>query len=215
MLFLLIACTAAPPTVDAVSPDVGSPGDTIRVVGSDFAEGVSATLGGQALEDLVVYAATLEGAVPAGLAPGEHDLVVTGAGGQAITLAGAFTVKGSEPLDLGVPCAGDFTAYSTIVTNQKQFVIDRRYKGDDSKNVVARLAFKDITGIQYEEVRMEGGKDDGKICAAIWVTTKDDKRHLFDDDTEVRLRKRAQEIAVGVQKPFDIVAEVKDEEAEE
>jgi len=214
MLFLLIACTAAPPTVDAVTPEVGAPGETVRVVGSNFAEGITATLGGQPLENLVVHAATLEGVVPAGLAPGAHELVVTDAGGQAVTVAEAYTVKGGEPVSLGVPCAGEFTAYSTIVTNQKQFVIDRRYKGDDSKNVVERLAFRDITGIQYEEVRMTGGKDDGEICSAIWVTTKDDKRHLFDDDTEVRLRKRAQEIAVGVQKPFDILAEVKGEAEE-
>lgn len=203
-------CSSPPPAVDAVSPTSGKAGETVRVVGENFADGAAVTVGGQPLGALVVRgAATIEGTVPEGLSPGAHDVVVT-QGEQSVTAAGAFTVIGAQPVDVGVPCAGEFTAYSTVVTAQEKFVIDRRYKGDESKNTVERIPFREVEGIQYEEVDFEG-----EVCAAIWIVTGDGRRHLFDDDTEVRLKKRAQEIAVGVGKPIDVVAEIKEEDGEE
>ncbi len=203
MSLIALGCSSPPPAVDAVSPASGGAGEAVRIVGENFAEGAAVTLGGKPLGGLVVRgSATIEGTVPEGLSPGPQDVVVT-LGGQSVSAPGAFTVTGAEPVDIGVPCAGEFTAYSTVVTAQERFVIDRRYKGDASKNTVDRIPFREVARIEYEELPFEGG-----VCAAIWVKTRDGVRHLFDDDTEVRLRKRAQEIAVGVGRPIEVVAEI-------
>ena len=202
---LLAACGGDPPTVDLVDPAKGEAGAEIRIVGGGFTDSATATLGGVAVAELTFRgAATLDGVVPAGLAPGPHDLVVT-SGEQSVTLAGAFTAITLDAQDVGAPCAGEFTAYSQLSTAREQFVIQRHYKKNKGKDVapeVARIAFRDVARVEYQEAVLEGGPDDGKTCSAIWVVEKSGARHLFDDDTEENLQARANEIAVGVQKPF-------------
>ncbi len=210
-LLLLLACAAEPPAVDAVSPEQGEAGATLQIVGSHLTGATGATLGGQPLSGFKVLGAVgVQGTVPDGLSPGAHDLVLTAADGATVTVTGAFTVLSAEAEDIGAPCAGDFTAYSTITANQETIVIDRRYKGDKEKNHVARIPFKEVERIEYEEVEV-----DGEVCSAIWIATDDNKRHLFDDDTEIKLRKRAQEIAVGIQKPIEVIAEIKETDKED
>ena len=48
-------------------------------------------------------------------------------------------------------------------------------------------------------------KGEDETCSAIWVVTKSGDRHLFDDDTEQNLQQRANEIAVGLQKPIKVI----------
>ncbi len=55
-------------------------------------------------------------------------------------------------------------------------------------------------------------EDDG-TCSAIFLRMKNGDVHLFDDDTEEDLLERAQEMAGGMQKPIDIIADVRPEEA--
>ncbi|MCB9766139.1 MAG: IPT/TIG domain-containing protein [Alphaproteobacteria bacterium] len=199
---LLIACTAAPPTVDAVSPAEGQPGDAVKILGDQLVEGTTATLGGQPVDGLTVRGLTLmEGKVPAGLAPGPVELVVTAPDGQSARKAAAFEVKGAPKEE--VPCGGDYTAYSAVATDQQVIKLDRFYKKPKESREVIELHFRDIEAIEYQARVM----DDGAWCSAILIRMKDGGRYLFDDDHDVDLKDRAQEIAQGIGRGIDVLAE--------
>ena len=203
---LLLACSK-PPVIDLVDPASGAAGTPIQILGSEFTPDTTATLGGQPVSDLAVRGVVaLSGTVPEGLEAGPHDLVVTAAAGTA-TLAGAFAVQVQSQADAGVPCAGDFTAFSQLSMAREVMVIDKHFKKRDGeeegKRDTVRLSFRDIARIEYQEAKVtEEGEE--RICSAIWVVTKSGDRHLFDDDTSENLQPRANEIAVGLQKPIEV-----------
>lgn len=203
---LFLACSK-PPVVDLVDPSEGAAGAEIQILGSEFTPDASATLGGQPVEGLVVRGVVvLSGTVPAGLEAGPHDLVVTTAGGSG-KKGGAYTVKVQQALDAGVPCGGGFTAFSQLSMAREVMVIDKHYKagpnGEEGKRDTVRLPFKDIASIAYQEAKVTQEGEE-RTCSAIWVVTKSGDRHLFDDDTTENLQQRANEIAVGIQKPIDV-----------
>ncbi len=203
---LLLACSK-PPVVDLVDPSEGPPGAAIQILGSEFTPDARATLGGQPIEGFVVRGVVaLSGTVPAGLEAGPQELVVTTAAGT-VTKPGAYTVKVQQAAEAGVPCAGEFTAFSQLSMAREVMVIDKHYKegpdGEEGKRDTVRLPFREIASIAYEEAKVtEQGEE--RICSAIWVVTKSGDRHLFDDDTVENLQRRANEIAVGIQKPIEV-----------
>jgi hypothetical protein len=204
---LLLACSK-PPTIDLVEPSTGPPEVAIQILGAEFTADTTAILGGEPLGDLVVQGVmSLQATVPSGLAPGPHDLVVTTPAGS-VTQTGAYTVRVQDSADAGKPCAGVFTAYSQLSMARELMVIDKHFKKqpgeEEGRRVTVRLDFRDIARIEYEEVTVQVKGSDA-TCSAIWVVTKSGDRHLFDDDTQENLRNRANEIAVGIQKPIDVV----------
>ncbi len=204
---LLLACSK-PPVIDLMDPATGSAGDAVQILGSEFTAETTATLGGQPIADLVVKGpVALGGTVPAGLGDGAHELVVTTPAGSA-TRAGAFTVKVQAQADAGVPCAGEFTAFSQLSLAREVMVIDKHFKKqpgeEEGKRDTVRLPFRDIARIVYQEAKVTDEGEE-RVCSAIWVETRSGDRHLFDDDTTENLQARANEIAVGIQKPLDVV----------
>lgn len=202
---LLLACSK-PPVVEMVDPAEGPPGTVLHILGSGFTPDATATLGGQPVADLQVQGiVAMQGSVPAGLAAGPQDLVVTTAAGTA---TGGFTVVVPDTAAAGIPCAGSFTAFSQLSMAREVMVIDKHFKklpGQvEGQRDTVRLPFRDIAHIAYQEtpVTQDGEQ---KTCSAIWVETKSGERHLFDDDTDENLQQRANEIAVGIQKPIEVI----------
>ena len=87
-----------PPTITTVTPAQGSTQSEtiIRVKGTGFAPGLTVTLGTTTLTDVLVdtsdNATFFYATVPAGIAPGVYDLIVTNPDGGKVIKMGAFTV---------------------------------------------------------------------------------------------------------------------------
>ena len=82
-----------PPTLTRVEPnsDVVTGGATINIIGEDFQDGATVTIGGNAASNVIFVSPTeLRVDVPAGDA-GSADVVVTNPDGKSDTLAGGFT----------------------------------------------------------------------------------------------------------------------------
>ena len=81
------------PTLTRVEPDndVATGGATVRIIGENFQDGVTVTIGGNAAANVIFVSPTeLAVEVPAGAA-GSVDIVVTNPDGKSDTLAGGFT----------------------------------------------------------------------------------------------------------------------------
>lgn len=194
-LFLL-ACAANPPGVDVVDPSGGATGVTVRVVGNDFQEGATATLGGQTAAATVKGLTLIEVVVPE-LDPGEHELIVTNPDGQTASVPRAFAVA-APPKDLAI-CAGTYTAYSQLAAGRKLIKIDRHYKDQEQPESLA-IAFGDLAAVEYEG-RVQGDA----YCSAIVLKLQDGTREVYEDSKELDLRSKAQELAQLVGVPIDVI----------
>ena len=84
-----------PPTLTRVEPnrDVVTGGETIKIIGGNFQNGATVTIGGSAASNVIFVSPTeLSVEVPAGTA-GSVDIVVTNPDGKSDTLAGGFTYE--------------------------------------------------------------------------------------------------------------------------
>ena len=84
-----------PPTLTRVEPDkdLVTGGATIRIIGEDFQDGATVTIGGTAASNVIFVSPTeLTVEVPAGT-EGNVDVVVTNPDGKSDTLAGGFTYE--------------------------------------------------------------------------------------------------------------------------
>jgi len=115
-IYLNTGTPAAAPTIDSVEVSQGRPGQPtqIRVRGTGFRSPVQVWLGDEWVEDATVGSATeLLVDVPAGMASGEHDVLVINPGLRAAVAAAALLIEegsGDEP-DAGTdgPDAGSGT----------------------------------------------------------------------------------------------------------
>ena len=199
MLSLLwLACAANPPGVDVVDPSGGQPGATVKVVGNDFQDGATATVGGQTAGAQVKGLTLIEVVIPE-LGPGEHDLVVTNPDGQTATVPRAFAV--AAPPKAAEICAGTYTAYSQLATSRKLIKIDRHFKGQDEPQSLS-IDFADIAAIQYE------GRAQGEAyCSAILIKLQDGTTEVYEDSKELDFKQKAQELANVVGVPVDVIHE--------
>ena len=81
------------PTLTRVEPDndVMTGGATIKIIGANFQDGATVTIGGNAASNVIFVSPTeLEVEVPAGVA-GSANVVVTNPDGKSVTVAGGFT----------------------------------------------------------------------------------------------------------------------------
>ncbi len=84
------------PTVSAVTPNSGDPGDAVTLTGTNFAANLAVTFGGTAASSVVRQSPTSANCmVPAGTPGAAVDVVVTNPGAGFDTLVGGFTY--SEP----------------------------------------------------------------------------------------------------------------------
>ena len=82
-----------PPTLSRVEPDnaVTTGGATIKIIGENFQDGATVTIGGNAASNIRFVSPTeLEVEAPAGVA-GSANVVVTNPDGKSVTVAGGFT----------------------------------------------------------------------------------------------------------------------------
>ncbi len=80
------------PTVSAVTPNSGDPGDAVTLTGTNFAANLTVTFGGTAATGVVRQNPTSANClVPAGTPGAAVDVVVTNPGTGFATLAGGFT----------------------------------------------------------------------------------------------------------------------------
>ena len=89
------AAQSVEPTLTRVAPDNGmvSGGTNVRIIGENFQDGVTVTIGGTAASNVIFVSPTaLLVEVPPGAA-GSADVVVTNPDGKSVTLAGSFTYK--------------------------------------------------------------------------------------------------------------------------
>ena len=85
--------TEPPPTLIRVEPDnaVTTGGETIKLIGANFQDGATVTIGGNAASNVIFVSPTeLEVEAPAGVA-GSANIVVTNPDGKSVTVAGGFT----------------------------------------------------------------------------------------------------------------------------
>lgn len=206
MFALLLACTAAPPTLSVVDPATVKPGETVKLVGSDFQEGATATAGGQDLAVQFKGMTLLEGTVPQ-LGPGEHSVIVANPDGQTATLPGALTIP-EPPAELKI-CDPDYTAYTQLAGGRELIKIDVHRKDKDEPERL-EIQFRDVDGVEY------GGRVQGDaVCSAIVLKLKDGRRLVYEDSKELNLKKKAQELAQVVGVGIDVVADEALPEAEE
>ncbi len=88
-----MAAQVVTPTLTRVEPDndVVTGGATVQIIGENFQDGATATIGGNAAANVVFISPTeLAVETPAGTA-GSADVVVTNPDGKSSTLAGGFT----------------------------------------------------------------------------------------------------------------------------
>ena len=199
MFTLLFACAANPPGVDVVDPSGGKPGDLVRVVGNDFQDGATATLGGSPAEVAYKGIVSLELTVPE-LGPGEHELVVTNPDGQTATVPRAFAVA-PPPKDVAI-CSGAYTAYSQLAASRKIIKIDRHPTGDEGERETLEIDFADIEAVEYE-ARVQGED----YCTAIVLRLEDGRREVYEDSKELVFRQKAQELANVIGCPVDVTHE--------
>lgn len=198
MFTLLFACAANPPGVDVVDPSGGEAGDTVRVVGNDFQDGATATLGGAAAPLVYKGVVALELTVPE-LGPGEHELVVSNPDGQSATVPRAFAVA-PPPADVSI-CSGEYTAYSQLAASRKIIKIDRHPTGDGERQTL-ELDFKEIEAVEYEA--RQQGED---YCSAIVLRLTDGRREVYEDSKNLVFRTKAQELANLIGCPVDVTHE--------
>ena len=204
MLFsLLLACPATAPSVTTVDPGTAKPGDSLSILGADFVEGATGSLGGVPMDVTFKGAVSLGATVPE-LQPGTHDLVITNPDGQSATLAASVTVP-EPPKDLAI-CAGDYTAYSQFAGGRKLVKIDRHYPAKDGEEAPEpeRLEY---TFDEVEAVEYEGRVQGEDYCSAIILRLNDGQRLVYEDSKELNFKSKAQEMAQAMSKPVDVVHE--------
>ena len=89
------AAQSVEPTLTRVEPDndMVSGGANVQIIGENFQDGATVTIGGNAASNVIFVSPTeLSVEVPAG-AKGSADVVVTNPDGKSVTLAGGFTYK--------------------------------------------------------------------------------------------------------------------------
>ncbi len=199
---LLLACASAPPAITTVSPDHAKAGDELDILGTDFQDGVTGTLGGEALTIEFKGPVSLASTVPE-LAPGTHELVLTNPDGQSAQLASALTVP--EPPKEHTICTDEFTAYSQFAAGRSLIKIDRHYKGQEEPERL-EIAFDEVEAVEYE-----GRKQGEGYCSAIVLRLKDGQRVVYEDSLELNFKSKAQEMAQAMARPVDVIHE--DEES--
>lgn len=202
LFFLLAACTADPPRLDAVTPEKGGPGQAIVILGDHFEEGVEVALCGKPLQGLTRKSPTrIEGQVAEAAEAGACELVVTNPDGRRAALPEAFTVP---PQDKEEPCGGNYTAYSQFAPDRELVVIDRHYLDEGGeptgKRQTLRIPFDEVKKFEVENISQEEG-----LCSAVFVLTTDGRRVLFDNSREVDLTRRAYTMGNAAAKPVDVV----------
>jgi len=195
---MLFACAAAPPSITTVSPETARSGDTLSILGADFQDGATGTLGGQPMEVSFKGPVKLEGTVPE-LDPGAHELVVTNPDGQRSIRAKAITVP-EPPEEISI-CSAEYTAYSQFAGSRKLIKIDRHHPdGEEPERL--EITFDEVEAVEYEG-RVLG--DD--YCSAILLRLTDGRRIVYEDSKELNFRSKAQEIAQAMSKPVDVIHE--------
>ena len=148
--FIIKVVQSGAPYVDSVFPNSGSPGDPffVKIFGMGFTSGTLVTTSSD-LFHIGSFASTSDGSVlvlsisiDEGIAPGDHQIFISNAGGQAqadFTITSATKVNNNEAFNADPYSPG---IYATRVnpTNQNQIIIEgSMFDPDPYKNTVTLL----------------------------------------------------------------------------
>ena len=195
---LLLACASAPPAITAVSPEHAKVGDSLDILGANFQEGLTGSLGGQPLALDVKGPVKVVTTVPA-LSPGAHELVLSNPDGQSAQLGDAVTVP-EPPQELTI-CSGAFTAYSQFAAGRSLIKIDRHTKGVEEPERL-EIRFDEVEAVEYE-----GRQQGDAYCSAIVLRLNDGQRVVYEDSRELNFKSKAQEMAQAMARPVDVIHE--------
>ena len=128
LVLAAVSCSGGPTspsstiTVTEVTPSSGTTfgGTEITVVGTDFAQGATVSIGGVPATNVAVVSTTTLTAVTAPRAAGAADLVVS-VGGQRGTLRGGFTYVSPGPVTNSPPVITSLTAQGTRPNQPENF----------------------------------------------------------------------------------------------
>ena len=115
---LQFAIQSVAPTLTHVKPDndIVTGGATVQIVGENFQDGATVTIGGNGVSNVIFVSPTeLIVEAPAGLA-GSADIVVTNPDGKSATLEDGFTYTPLPPAIISITPDSDTTAGGTSVT---------------------------------------------------------------------------------------------------
>ena len=194
----LIACTQAPPTLSVVDPKAGEPGERVKLVGADFQEGATATMGGQDLAVKRLGATLLEGTVPL-LEPGDHTVIVANPDGQNTSSPGAFPI--AAPQEELTICAQGYTSYTQLAAGRSIIKIDI-HRPDTEDIEQLEIKFRDVEGVEYQ-AKVQGDA----VCSAILLNLKNGRSLVYEDSKELNFRKKAQQLAQIVGVGIDVTAD--------
>ena len=146
------ATQSVEPTLTRVEPnnDMVSGGANVQIIGEDFQDGVTVTIGGNAASNVIFVSPTeLTIEVPPGTA-GSADIVVTNPDGQSDTLAGGFTyIEPPPPTLTGVEPDSD------IVTGGTSVKITGRNFQDGATVTIGGNAALNVTFVSPTELMIE------------------------------------------------------------
>jgi hypothetical protein len=107
-----------PPTVETIAPaTVCDPNQVVTITGSGFREGTTVTVGGEPLAGMTIEdETTITGQVPADLAPGSYDVVVTSPEQCTATIVGGIEIGESTFTVASIVPAKGWTGIDNPVT---------------------------------------------------------------------------------------------------
>ncbi len=145
------AAQSVEPTLTRVEPnsDVVTGGATVRIIGENFQDGATVTIGGSAASDVIFVSPTeLSVEVPAGAA-GSADVVVTNPDGKSDTLAGGFTYIKPPPTVTRVEPNSDVVTGGAIIK-----IIGENFQ-DGATVTIGRSAASNVIFVSPTELSVE------------------------------------------------------------
>ncbi len=198
-LILAVACSSGP-ELKGVDPVVANPGQSIALLGDDFADDAEAFLQKGEGAPATAFSFTevkgpvlVHATVPEGQTPGVYTVGIKQDSGVS-TLPGVLTI---EAVKADTPCAGEYTANTQLSLARKEVVVDRFYREGERETL--KIPLRDIQRVEYELVKMP----DGELCSVIFMRKTDGDRVMFDDDKEVDLRERAYKLGQSMGKKVE------------
>ena len=145
------------PTVTAISPSLGptSGGKRVTITGTNFVDGATVTIGGNAATDVVITATKIYAKTPAGSA-GSADVVVSNPASQSDTLTAGFTYIPKPTVTSISPTSGPITGGTGITITGENFV-------DGATVRIGGVAATDVVFVSATQITAKTPQGSGKV----------------------------------------------------
>ena len=160
-----------PPTLTSVEPneDIVTGGATVKIIGENFQDDATVTIGGNAANVIFVSSTELVVEAPAGTV-GSADVVVTNPDGKSATLAGGFTYSEPPPTLASVEPDTDMVTGGATVK-----IIGENFQDDATVTIGGNTA-SNVTFISSTELVVEAPA--GTVGSADVIVTNPDGKSV-------------------------------------